>query len=90
MVRDKDKSFIYYEFKTGEAVQACIREGLGQLLEYAYYPAEERAKKLIIVSPNPIDDYSRDFIRSLRSRFGLPVYYVRYDKASRQLGKREY
>ena len=69
---------IFYEFKTSNSIKTCIREALSQLLEYSYYPDKERAKKLIIVSQNPITKQAKDYLNKIRGQFKIPVYYMQY------------
>jgi len=81
---------IFYEFKTSNSVRTCIREALSQLLEYSYYPNKERAKKLIIVSQNPINKQAKDYLSKIRSQFNIPVYYKKYDTNKNCLEEIEY
>ena len=83
-------SEIFYEFKTSNSVRTCIREALSQLLEYSYYPNKERAKKLIIVSQNPINKQAKDYLSKIRSQFNIPVYYKKYDTNKNCLEEIEY
>lgn len=83
-------SEIFYEFKTSNSVRICIREALSQLLEYSYYPNKERAKKLIIVSQNPINKQAKDYLNKIRSQFNIPVYYKQYDTDKNCLEEIEY
>jgi len=73
------ESFTFYEVKTANTVKACIREALAQLMEYAYYPNEERASKLYIVSPNAITKDSDLYLKNIRNKFNIPVYYQQID-----------
>jgi hypothetical protein len=47
--------YTYYEIKTGLSAQSCIREALGQLLEYSYWPGAQPATRLVIVGEPPLD-----------------------------------
>lgn len=68
----------YYEIKTDETAKKCIRTALGQLLEYAHYPDQDRANQLVIVGdPAPTND-DRAFIAYLRNRFGIEIYYAQF------------
>jgi len=78
-VRDGDGRFIFYEIKTSYSLRLCIREALGQLLEYAYYPGTVNAKKLVVVSDKAITLEAEQYLDTLRKRFGLPIHYQRYD-----------
>jgi hypothetical protein len=54
VVRENDGGYIFYEVKTSYSIRICIREALAQLIEYAFYPHKNIAKKLIIVSPKSV------------------------------------
>jgi len=69
------QEFWFYEVKTGSTARACIREALGQLLEYAYWPGAQRATRLIVVGESPLDANAENYIASLRSQFRLPLEY---------------
>jgi len=58
--------YIYYEIKTGLSAQSCIREALGQLLEYSYWPGGQSADQLVIVGEPPLDDNARAYLETLR------------------------
>ena len=76
VVRGKDDSYSFYEIKTAHEPRICIREAIGQLLEYAYWSGGGHVLNgLIVVGPNPIDDQARKYLSELRARFSLPVKY---------------
>jgi len=66
-----------YEIKVGENARQCIREALGQILEYAYWPGGLRATRLIIVGEPPIQKHEKAYLGWLRKEFGLPLAYER-------------
>lgn len=69
----------FYEIKTGSSVRTSIRQALPQLLEYAYWPDDERATELIIVSHLPTTKAAEKYLAVLRDRFGLPIFYRQFD-----------
>jgi hypothetical protein len=69
----------FYEIKTAMSARACIREALGQVLEYSYWPGTQEAIRLIIVGEPELDDEARKYLAFLRQRFSLPVYYQQID-----------
>ena len=75
----------FYEVKVGSDIRPCIREALGQLIEYAYYPSDDRAGELIIVGETELDLDSRVYLQFLRQRFGLSLWYRRIDMNRRIL-----
>lgn len=85
VVRDSDKQYIFYEIKTSYSALLCIREALGQLMEYAFYPKANNAKKLVVVSPNQVTPEAKRYLQEIRDRFGIPLYYQRYDSDTQAL-----
>jgi hypothetical protein len=75
----------YYEVKTSQSVQQCIREALGQLLEYSYWPGLRKADRLIIVGEEAPTAESRKYISILRKRFEIPVEYQQFDLSNGEL-----
>jgi hypothetical protein len=74
VVRHPD-SYWFYEIKTACSSRACIREALGQLLEYAFWPGGQEASRLIIAGEAPLDKDGEDYLQRLRNQFGLPITY---------------
>ncbi len=83
-VRDGDH-YVYYELKTGLSAQSCIRDAIGQLLEYSYCPGAQQANMLVIVSKAEYDDQAKTYIERLRKDFLLPIEYRRFDMNLRRL-----
>lgn len=67
----------FYEIKTFHSPRACIRDALGQLLEYSHWPSGVCASKLIVVGENKIDADGKAYLAELKSRYSLPVEYMR-------------
>ena len=74
----------YYEIKTSPAKKS-IREAIGQLMEYVYYPDQTKADKLFIIAPEPADEYDLQYMRSIRERFGIPVWFRHYSFLTKKL-----
>jgi hypothetical protein len=70
----------FYEIKTAPTVRACIRQAIPQLLEYAYWHGkDDRADRLIVVSPLPITKEADTYLTFLRENFQLKIYYQQYE-----------
>lgn len=69
----------FYEIKTGPSVRASIRQAIPQLLEYAYWPSEQRAAELVVVSHLPITRTAKRYLDFLRHQFKLPLSYRQFD-----------
>jgi hypothetical protein len=81
----QDSKYTYYEIKTGLSAQSCIREALGQLLEYSYWPGAQSATRLVIVGEPHLDKNARAYLETLRKQFTLPVEYRQFDMNSSRL-----
>ncbi|MDZ4184704.1 MAG: hypothetical protein U1D97_06960 [Desulfuromonadales bacterium] len=75
VVLRRKKEFDFYEIKICGSAKACIREAIGQLMEYAYWPSVENAKNLIVVGEEPIDNQTAKYLQYLGDRFKLPISY---------------
>lgn len=83
VVREKDR-YIYFELKIGLSAQSCIREAIGQLMEYSYWPGAQQADRLVVVGEPEYDKDAKAYIKKLRKDFSLPIEYRQFDmKAGR-------
>jgi hypothetical protein len=71
-----DKSRVFYEVKVLPTLRACIREALGQLLEYAHWPAKSLAAELVIVSYHESDPDAMAYLAKLGEAYGLRLGYL--------------
>ena len=69
----------FYEVKTGPSVRASIRQALPQLLEYAFWPEDQRADELVIVSHLPATNTAERYVNHLRQKFKIPLAYKQFD-----------
>lgn len=79
LVREKDGNKIFYEIKAYNSIKSCIREALGQLLEYSFWPDNVNARTMVIVGIMPMTEESRSYLKKLRDNYNLPVYYQQFD-----------
>ena len=76
VVQNEDDTYNFYEIKTSHDPRICIREAIGQLLEYAYWnDCGPEVKNLVIVGPNPMDDVAEKYLSELKERYDLPISY---------------
>lgn len=68
----------FYEIKTSTSVRASIRQAIPQLLEYAFWPQQKRADRLVIVSQLPLTNAASQYIEYLRKTFNLPIFYQQF------------
>lgn len=75
VVKLSEESFELYEIKTASTLMLCLREALGQLLEYAHFDSEIDASKLIIVSYHEITEEIQVYLRKLNDLYHLNLEY---------------
>jgi hypothetical protein len=72
VVAEADEELWFYEVKTAGSVRQCLREAIGQLLEYAFWPGATRPAKLIVVGEPPPTNESDIYLEVLNAF--LPVH----------------
>lgn len=82
------KDLLFFELKTAPDVRSCMRAALGQLLEYSCWWSSDRASELIVVGEHEVDGSAGEYLRTLRERFRLPVWYRCLDAEAGTLGPR--
>ena len=75
LVVRQGSGYWFYEIKTSVSPRACIREAIGQLLEYAFWPGSQEANRLIVVGETAADADVQEYCRRLNKRFSLPIQY---------------
>jgi hypothetical protein len=78
--------FLFCEIKVAPDVRAALRQAIGQLLEYAHWPAKHRATKWWVVSEGVPSANDVAYLQTLRTLYGLPVFYRRIDAEEEVLG----
>lgn len=76
-----------FELKTGKSAARCIREALGQILEYNhYYSSAPIAKKLYIISTTQPLEEDKLYLQKLRMLYNLPIWYRTFTTNPSKLG----
>lgn len=70
----------FYEIKPFDEPRKCLREAIGQLLEYAYWSSPEEPDRLVVVGKSELEQDGIDYLSRLRERFGLSVEYEHLGK----------
>jgi hypothetical protein len=68
-----------FEIKIAPTAKSCIRQAIGQLLEYDLYPDRKRSSKLVVVGDGPATEYDEVYLQHLRKKFGIPISYRRWN-----------
>lgn len=79
----------FYEIKMDTSAKRCIRNALGQLMEYSSYPTEQRAQKLVVVGDAPATEDDKMYLRHLRDLYELPIYYAQFNWENGDIGQEE-
>lgn len=61
---------------------ACIRNGIGQLLDYSHQQKSKKEKRIIIVGPNEPEQHDLDFISAVKNVLQIPFGYISFDEAT--------
>ncbi len=80
--RETPNEIIIYEIKPFESVYACIRDGIGQLLDYSHQQKSQKQKRIVIVGPNEPEQHDLEFITTLKSILQMPFGYIAFDEAT--------
>lgn len=70
------EGYWFYEIKTEATARACLRQALGQILEYSYWPGNQTACRLIIAGEPSLDADGAAYLDRLRMDFQLPLDYL--------------
>jgi len=73
--RDKNNIITFYEIKTNSDARLCIRQALGQLMEYAFFPNLRNAHKIVVVGTGSRTPEIDEYIIELNKNFKIPVAY---------------
>ncbi|WP_282016088.1 hypothetical protein [Marinifilum flexuosum] len=89
VVDSENEGLIFYEIKTYNAVKSSIREAIGQLFEYSFWPNVDNAKQLVILTQkhNDLDDV-KTYFKHLREKLGIPIYYQWFDIEKNELSEK--
>lgn len=75
LVARRDGKFEFYEIKTNANARLCVRNAIGQLLEYSYWPPPNKPSKLIVAGAYPLDQLTDKYLETLRAETHLPIWY---------------
>lgn len=70
---------ILIEIKTYDNPRECIREAIGQLLEYAFYHNMYKDPKLVIIGPKKATIEDHEYLNFICKKFDLKFSYAHYE-----------
>ncbi|MDD7885736.1 hypothetical protein [Flavivirga sp. 57AJ16] len=75
----------FYEVKSYPKLITCIRIAIGQLLEYMYWPKNERANQLVVVSYHPILPSLKLYLTQLKKKTKLTIGYMCFNREEKSI-----
>ncbi|MFZ1320008.1 MAG: hypothetical protein WAT71_00480 [Ignavibacteria bacterium] len=75
----KTNELCFFEIKTYGSARKSIRLALGQLMEYAFWNEGIKVRKLVVVSDNAACKDTLTYIKLLKNKFNIPVYYMAFE-----------
>lgn len=75
VAKTKNGSFIFFEIKTAYEARLCIRQALGQLMEYAFFSGSDYADKLIIIGPGEKTPEIDNYLNKLNEKISVAIDY---------------
>lgn len=70
-----------YEIKPFSSAYSCIRQGIGQLLDYLHQDKQKKEKHILIVGPSIPDERDLAFINQVRQFLNVPFSYLSFNEA---------
>lgn len=74
----QNNEYWFYEIKTSLSSRICLRQAIGQLLEYAFWPNAQNATRLIVIGESALDKEGEKYLEALRERFSLTIEYEQF------------
>lgn len=78
--RENNTTVFIYEIKPSMSVYSCVREALGQLMDYSHNYNTRKSKRIIAVGPSIPDADDLAFINSIRALLKIPFAYIAFDE----------
>jgi hypothetical protein len=80
-----DTGYIFYEIKTYNNIKTSLRESIGQLFEYCFYPKVQEAEKIVLVSDIAPSDEVIIYIKHIKKYIKIPFSYIQFDTESEEV-----
>ena len=69
-------TFKIYEIKTASSARGCIREAIGQLMDYTFWPIESAVDALFVAGEPPLTADAVSFLARLNECLPMPLGYI--------------
>jgi len=70
-------SIYFYEIKSTLTARDCIRQAMGQILDYAYWPGQKNADKIFIVGEGTLDSNTELYLEYINKNFSFNLEYLK-------------
>lgn len=77
---------ILAELKVSSLARWCIRDAVGQLLEYGYFREFNSPSELWVLGVGACTQDDTAYLEVLRSKLGVPLFYRQFDEKTGMLG----
>ena len=71
---------IFAELKTSGTARACVREAVGQLLDYSYFRETSHPAEIWVIGTGKPTLHDQDYLELMRSTLRIPIYYRCFDE----------
>jgi hypothetical protein len=75
MVVQTPEKRILFEVKTASTARGCIREALGQVLDYALWPGSRNVDEIVVVGEAGATDAETSYVALLAKSLPIPISY---------------
>lgn len=72
-------SITIFEIKPYENSYTCVRQGIGQLLDYYHRLQTAKRKRIVVVGPNKPSAADVAFVQDVKSNLAIPFSYLAFD-----------
>lgn len=79
VVAHDDGSYTIFEVKTSVNIRLNVREGLGQLLDYACWYPSIKIRGLVLVSPQKMKGSNIDYFKRIQQNISMETHYWQFD-----------
>lgn len=79
LVRETAEGYIFYEVKVYNNLRLSIRESIGQLLDYCFFPARKEAVELVLVSDVAPSWDCICYLQTLKNMLPIDFHYLQFD-----------
>lgn len=79
IVRKSSSGFVFYEVKVYNSLRLSIRESLGQLLDYCFFPGRSDAEEILLVSDVQPDEDDKLYLKTIRGLLAISFSYIHFD-----------